>query len=74
MASIKGPSGLRGFTVIWVGQIVSQLGSAMTWFAFSIWAWKITGQATTLALVLFFSYIPTLLFGPVAGALVDRWN
>ena len=74
MASIKGPSGLRGFTVIWAGQIVSQLGSAMTWFAFSIWAWKITGQATTLALVLFFSYIPTLLFGPIAGALVDRWN
>jgi len=53
VASIKGPSGLRGFTVIWVGQIVSQLGSAMTWFAFSIWAWKITGEATTLALVLF---------------------
>ena len=65
---------MRGFTVIWVGQIVSQLGSAMSWFAFSIWAWKITGEATTLALVLFFSYIPTLLFSPVAGALVDRWS
>jgi hypothetical protein len=59
VASIKGPSGLRGFTFIWVRQIVSQLGSAMTWFAFSIW-WKITGQVTTLALVLFFSYIPSL--------------
>ena len=46
----------------------------MSWFAFSIWAWKTTGEATTLALVLFFSYIPTLLLGPVAGALVDRWN
>jgi MFS transporter, DHA3 family, macrolide efflux protein len=74
VASIKGPTGFRGFTVIWIGQIVSQLGSAMTWFAFSIWAWKTTGEATTLALVLFFSYIPTLFFGPVAGALVDRWN
>jgi MFS transporter, DHA3 family, macrolide efflux protein len=74
VAFIKGPTGLRGFTVIWIGQVVSQLGSAMTWFAFSIWAWKITGEATTLALVLFFSYIPTLLFSPIAGALVDRWN
>jgi len=50
----------------------------MTWFAFSIWAWKITGQATTLALVLFFSYIPTLLFGPIAGALltagIKNWS
>ena len=46
----------------------------MSWFAFSIWAWKVTGEATTLALVQFFAYIPTLLFSPAAGVLVDRWN
>jgi MFS transporter, DHA3 family, macrolide efflux protein len=65
---------MQGFTIVWVGQIVSQLGSAMSWFAFSIWAWQRTGQATTLALVEFFAYIPTLLFSPLAGVLVDRWN
>jgi DHA3 family macrolide efflux protein-like MFS transporter len=65
---------MRGFTIIWLGQVVSQLGSAMSWFAFSIWAWKTTGQATTLAMVQFFAYIPSLLFSPFAGVLVDRWN
>lgn len=74
MASFKRPKGLRGFTIIWVGQIISQLGSAMSWFAFSIWAWKSTGQAATLAMVQFFAYIPTLFFSPAAGVLVDRWN
>jgi MFS family permease len=46
----------------------------MSWFAFTIWAWQVTGEATALALVTFFSFGPTLLFSPLAGALVDRWN
>jgi len=46
----------------------------MTRFALTIWAWSITGEATTLALVGFFSYAPTVLLSPFAGALVDRWN
>lgn len=46
----------------------------MSWFAFTIWAWQITEEATTLALVSFFAFVPQLLFSPVAGALVDRWN
>ncbi len=46
----------------------------MSWFAFSIWAWQATGEATTLAMVQFYAFVPTLLFSPFAGALVDRWN
>lgn len=46
----------------------------MTGFALTIWAWQITGQATALALVGFFTFAPSLLVTPFAGALVDRWN
>ncbi len=67
-------TGMPAFTIVWFGQVVSMLGSAMSWFAFTIWAWQTTGEATALALVSFFSLGPTLLFGPFAGALVDRWN
>ena len=67
-------SGMSGFTIVWVGQVISFLGSGMTWFALTIWAWEITGQATALALVGFFAFGPTVLFSPIAGALVDRWN
>jgi MFS family permease len=63
-----------GFTVVWIGQLVSLVGSAMTWFALSLWAWQETGQATALALVATFSFGPTVLMSPIAGALVDRWN
>ncbi|MDX2074897.1 MAG: MFS transporter [bacterium] len=67
-------TGMRAFTLIWIGQVVSLLGSAMTGFALSIWAWEKTGEATALALVGFFNFMPIVLFSPVAGALVDRWN
>ena len=50
------------------------LGSAMTWFAFTIWVWEKTGQATALAFISFFTFLPTILFTPIAGTLVDRWN
>jgi len=62
------------FTMICVGQFFSLLGTAMTGFALAVWAWEITGQATALALVGFFSFAPIVLVSPVAGALVDRWN
>ena len=68
------PTGMRAFTLIWVGQVFSLLGSAMTGFALSIWAWDLTKEATALALVGFFNFMPIVLFSPVAGALVDRWN
>jgi len=67
-------TGLRGFIFIWVGQVFSMIGSQMTHFAMGIWAWEKTGQATSLALVGFFSFAPLIIFTPIAGVLVDRWN
>jgi DHA3 family macrolide efflux protein-like MFS transporter len=67
-------SGMRGFTIVWIGQVISLLGSGMTWFALTIWAWQVSGRATVLALVGFSFFGPTVLLSPLAGALVDRWN
>lgn len=71
--SVK-PTGMKGFILIWVGQVFSMVGSQMTNFAMGIWAWERTGQATPLALVGFFSFTPLIIFSPIAGVLVDRWN
>ena len=70
----KKPKGMKAFTLIWSGQVFSMIGSAMTQFAMGIWAWEQTGQATPLALVGLFSFAPVILFSPIAGVLVDRWN
>jgi len=65
---------MLGFTIVWFGQVVSLLGTGMTRFAIIFWSWQLTGHAMTTALVTFFSFLPTVLLSPVAGALVDRWN
>jgi MFS family permease len=64
----------KTFTVIWFGQAISMLGSGMTWFALTIWAWQKTGQATTLSTMSFLVFLPSVLLSPVAGVFVDRWN
>jgi DHA3 family macrolide efflux protein-like MFS transporter len=68
------PTGMRAFTIVWIGQLVSLLGTAMAGFALVYWAYITTGTATALALVGFFGFAPTILVSPFAGALVDRWN
>jgi MFS family permease len=65
---------MRTFTLIWFGQMVSMLGSKMTAFALLTWAYQQTGQATTLALLGFFSFLPYVLVSPLAGVWVDRFD
>jgi MFS family permease len=67
-------NGMSVFTLIWVGQLVSILGTSMVRFGLMYWAWLETGQATAIALMGFFAFAPQLLLQPFAGALVDRWN
>lgn len=68
-------TGMRAFVVFWLGQVLSLLGTQMSGFGLTIWAYKVTdGSATALALVGFFFLTPLLLLSPVAGALVDRSN
>src|SRR4030066_1274021 len=66
------PTGMFAFSIVWVGQIISLLGTSMTGFAMTIWAYQKTNAATALALVGFFFVAPMLIASPFAGALVDR--
>lgn len=68
------PEGGRAFALVWIGQVVSMMGSSLSRFALVIWVWERTGEATPLVLVGFFGLLPSLLFGWLAGPLVDRWN
>lgn len=74
MSQSPNPSSMRNFLLLWAGQVVSTIGSSMSRFAIAIWAWEITGQATTLTLVGFFSLLPTIAIASISGAIVDRFN
>jgi MFS family permease len=74
MSQQLNPASMRNFMIVWLGQLVSTIGSSMTGFAIEIWAWEITGKATTLALVGFFSLLPSIIITPISGVIVDRFN
>lgn len=68
------PRTMRPFFTIWLGQLVSLIGSGLTGFALSVWIFDQTGRATPFALTVLFANLPRILLSPVAGPLVDRWN
>ena len=66
------PSGMFGFSIVWLGQLVSVTGSGMTRFALTLWVYEQTGSATALAVVAIFSFAPAIVLSPIAGVIVDR--
>lgn len=72
--AVKRPSGMFGFTIVWLGQIVSVLASSMSQFGLTIWMFQQTESATALGLMQVFFITPFLLISPIAGVMVDRHN
>lgn len=69
---IRSIKDLKPFLILWSGQSMSQLGSAMTSFALIIWAYQIQGTVMSVALLSVFSYLPYVFVSLFAGALIDR--
>lgn len=65
---------MRTFLVVWFGQLVSQIGAAMSTFALLIWIYEQTGRATSVALLGFFWFLPVIALSPLAGVWVDRYD
>ncbi len=66
--------GLKAFSTIWIGQLVSLLGSGLTSFALGIWVLERTQSVTQYTLIIVCASLPGVLLAPFAGALVDRWD
>ena len=66
--------GLRSFLILWSSQSVSSLGTAMTEFALIIWIYGKTGNASSVTMLTICSFLPTILFRFIAGAIADNWD
>jgi DHA3 family macrolide efflux protein-like MFS transporter len=66
--------GMRTFTTIWFGQVISTLGSSLSGFALGVWLYQKTGSTTLFALNMFVYFLPTVLFAPISGVLADRYD
>ena len=62
------------FSALWVGQVISLFGDRVNQLALGAFVYEITDSAFALALTFLVGTIPNLIFSPVAGAFVDRWD
>ncbi|MGK3992296.1 MFS transporter [Sorangium sp. So ce1024] len=65
---------MRVFAAVWLGQLVSLTGSALSRFAIGLHIYQGSDSVTPFALISFFYFLPMVALSPVAGALVDRWD
>ncbi len=62
----------RDFSLLWLAQLISTAGSALTDLAAGIYVFQVTGSALAVGLTLMVTAIPSLVVGLLAGVYVDR--
>ncbi len=65
---------LKDFLILWSTQSLSQLGSAVTGFALTLWLYEKTGSALSTAALTICTYAPYVIMSILAGALTDRFD
>jgi len=65
----------KNFSLLWVGQVVSQFGDRLTQMALIALIFKMApGSSMGLAKLMFIMVLPVFIVGPLAGVYVDRWD
>ncbi len=71
---MKNKHSLRDFYILWSTQSLSQLGSAMTGFALTLWLYEKTGSALGTAALTICTYAPYVVMSIFAGAITDKYD
>jgi DHA3 family macrolide efflux protein-like MFS transporter len=64
----------RRFALVWGGQLLSIVGSSLTWFVLAVWVYQVTGSVSQLALVTAARTVPGIVLAPLAGVISDRMD
>jgi len=64
----------RSFRLLWLGQVVSQLGDWFNTIAVYTLVLNLTGSGRAVGLVLVARFLPTVVIGPLAGVIADRYS
>jgi DHA3 family macrolide efflux protein-like MFS transporter len=64
----------HSFFYFWFGQQISLLGSSIVQFVLTWWITAVTQNPVYLSLGLFLTFLPRIIFSPLAGVLADKIN
>jgi len=62
------------FILLWIGELVSAIGSGLTSFGLGVYIYEQTGKASAMALVTLLGFVPALILSGLAGILADRYD
>ena len=74
MNKVKKEDGFKKFLIIWLGELISNIGSGMTAFGLGVYVWQMTHSAVDVAMVEMAALLPMILLCPAAGVLADRFD
>jgi len=64
----------REFTLLWSGQVLSVLGTRVSWVAYPLLVLSLTHSPIKTGVVSFATWIPAVVLGLPSGVIVDRWD
>src|SRR5687768_7268084 len=66
--------GNRSFRLLWLGQVVSQLGDWFNTIALYTIIEQLTGSGRDIGLLLVARFVPSFFLGPLSGVIADRFS
>lgn len=64
----------RPFRMLWLGQVVSQMGDWFDTIAVYTIALRLTGSSRSVALIMVARFLPSVVMGPLSGVVADRFS
>ena len=64
----------KNFINFWLSQLLSQLGSAVTSYALTLWVYSKSNLAFDISILSFCSFVPYIIGSFIAGTFIDKYN
>ncbi len=65
---------MKNFYKLWLGELISNIGSGMTAFALSVYVYEKTGSVSYVSFITLLSFMPSIILSPIGGLLADRYD
>lgn len=59
---------------LWLGQLLSSFGDTLHYIALVVLVFELTGRGVAVAILVAAEIVPTLVLGPLAGVVIDRFS
>ena len=71
---MKQKSNFPKFILLWIGELISSVGSGLTAFGLGVYIFNKTGSAASMALITLLGFLPSLILSVPAGVLADKYD